>query len=240
MSMPVVSRCLEVCSLLALFLVAVAGEAFSAAPLVRGRIEIPRPGSGAPASTPAALFRDAILQAIRTDLVRRGIPESMDMRPEDLRIQMAAPVPGKDAGLQVKRIEFDSIRHETIFQLWTSKRPQFLRIQVTTRWEPHARSPVQRDRETAGLAGWVRQGVSLPGMQPSVPAKTGAGIASTRVRPPAFVKPGHPATLIILGHNFRITTGVVPLETGREGQRIRVRDTASARVFTADVIAEGL
>ena len=238
--MRAVSKSREVCSLLALFLVAVAGEAFSATPSAGERIQIPGLGPGAPASTRSAIFRDAVLQAIRTDLIRQGIPESMDMQPEDLKIQMAAPVPGEDMGLQVKRMEFDSIRHQTIFQLWNSKQPQFLPFQVTTRWEPREPRPAQADSKIGALAGWIRQDVSLRGTQRSVPAETSRGIASTRVRPPAFVRPGHPATLIILGHNFRITTSVVPLATGSKGQRIRVRDAASGRVFIADVIAEGL
>jgi flagella basal body P-ring formation protein FlgA len=44
----------------------------------------------------------------------------------------------------------------------------------------------------------------------------------------------------MFGHNSRITTTVIPLESGSKGQVIRVRDPANARLLTAEVVAEGL
>ena len=61
-----------------------------------------------------------------------------------------------------------------------------------------------------------------------------------RSKPPVLAKPGKPATLVMLGQNVRITTTVVPLQPGSKGQRILVRDPATARVMTAEVVDEGL
>ena len=36
-------------------------------------------------------------------------------------------------GIEVKRIGFDPIRRETVFELWTSHEPQYLPFEVTTR-----------------------------------------------------------------------------------------------------------
>jgi flagella basal body P-ring formation protein FlgA len=55
-----------------------------------------------------------------------------------------------------------------------------------------------------------------------------------------LAKPGTPATLVMLGQNMRITTTVDPLQPGIRGQCILVRDPATARVMTAEVVDEGL
>jgi flagella basal body P-ring formation protein FlgA len=43
----------------------------------------------------------------------------------------------------------------------------------------------------------------------------------------------------MLGQNVRITTTVVPLQPGIKGQSILVRNLATARVTTAEVVDEG-
>ena len=58
-------------------------------------------------------------------------------------------------------------------------------------------------------------------------------------RPPVLAKPGQPATVLVQGDGFRIFTTAVPLQRGRKGQRIRVRDLATRRVFMAEVLDRG-
>ena len=41
-------------------------------------------------------------------------------------------------GLQVKRIGFDPIRREIVFELWASHEPQYLPFEVTTRRDPQS------------------------------------------------------------------------------------------------------
>jgi len=59
-------------------------------------------------------------------------------------------------------------------------------------------------------------------------------------KPPVLVKPGRPATLVMLGQNVRITTTVEPLQPGSKGQCILVRDLTTSRVLSAEVLGEGL
>lgn len=246
-------------SLLVLLVVARFPAARSASPEPRRQpINISPVEKGNPPRTARMLTRREIFQAISEDLASRGIQESGKLRPENLKIQLGVTVSGKDAGLQVKGIGFDPIRRETVFELWTSKEPLLLPFHVTTGWAPQAlglvvgkelgpeeianRAGIPAET-TGGATGWARRGVTstvLPWPRPYEPALVGQKPDTRKVRPPTLAKAGQPATLIILGHNFRVTTTVIPLQPGSKGQCIRVRDTSSTRVMTAEVIAEGL
>lgn len=199
----------------------------------------PRKGLGAPSEEnagipsrgPRLLSRREILQAIQDGLAGMGIPGGEELRPGDLKIQSSLPVLKDDMGLRVKRIGFDPIRHETVFELWTSHAPQYLPFAVTTR----------RDLQSLGLTPppeWRlgEAGDESSSGNPAIGPEGNRG----RLKLPALAKPGKPATLIMLGQNVRITTTVVPLQPGSKGQSILVRDPATARVMRAEVVDEGL
>jgi hypothetical protein len=186
---------------------------------------------GTPGQLPHFVSRQEILQAIRADLARRGIRQPTSLWPEDLRIQLAVPVTSLDPGLQVKKIEYDPIRHETVFELWTSKEPRLLPFRVATSWDVEKAGLVLRPDRPCQPDGntTIRTHASY---------RQGTDIAQFRL--PALAKPGRPATLVMVGHNSRITTTVIPLERGKKGQWIRVRDAASHRVMVAEVVSEGM
>jgi hypothetical protein len=156
------------------------------------------------------------------------------LQPGDLKIQSSVPVLKDDMGLQVKKIGFDAIRRETVFELWASYEPQYLPFDVTTRRDPQSLGLSPRPEWKLGEAGGAsnESGDRYPVI--------GQGVSRTRSKPPVLAKRGRPATLVMLGQNIRITTTVVPLEPGSKGQRILVRDPATARVMTVEVVAEGL
>ena len=133
-------------------------------------------------------------------------------------------------GLLVKNVRFNPIRRETVFELWASHEPQYLPFEVTTRRDPR-------------IFGWPQGGLeddrSRRDYKTESPT-TGQGRNRARSKPPVLAKPGTPATLIMLGQNVRITTTVDPLQPGSKGQRILVRDIATARVMNAEVVDEGL
>ena len=180
---------------------------------------------------PRTLSRREIYQAIQNDLAQLGISERGELRPGDLKIQSSVPVLRDDLGLQVKRIGFDPIRRETVFELWTSHEPQYLPFEVTTR----------RDPQSLGLTSHIawNPGEVGGGFQTENPT-AGQGVSRTRIKAPVLAKPGKPATLVMLGENVRITTTVIPLQPGSKGQRILVRELTTARVMAAEVVDEGL
>ena len=150
---------------------------------------------------------------------------------EDLNIQSLVPVLMVDMGLQVKRIGFDPIRRETVFELWTSHEPQYLPFEVTTRRDPRSWGLTPPPEWNLGdLGGEPRTGSPATGQQ----------VSRAGSKSPVLAKPGRPATLVMLGQNVRITTTVVPLQPGSKGQCILVRDPTTARVMTAEVVDEGL
>jgi hypothetical protein len=182
-----------------------------------------------PRRVPRALSRQEIFQAIQDNLAQRGISGNGGLRPGDLKIQASVPVLKDDTGLQVKRIGFDPLRRETVFELWTSQEPQYLPFEVTT----------HRDPQSLGLT--LRGAGKLEEENVRTESQTsGRGVSRARAKLPVLAKPGTPATLVMLGQNMRITTTVDPLQPGIRGQCILVRDPATARVMTAEVVDEGL
>jgi hypothetical protein len=180
-----------------------------------------------PPRAPRTLSRGEIFQAIRKNLAQMGISGRGELRPGDLNIQSAVPVLNDDVGLKIKSISFDPIRRETVFELWTSLQPQYLPFAVTTRRDPESLGLTSRpDWKLDGAGGELRSG--------------NIAVSPGRTKLPVLAKPGRPITLVMLGQNMRITTTVVPLQPGKKGQSILVRDTTTARVMTAEVVDEGL
>jgi len=177
------------------------------------------------------LSRREIFQAIQNHLAQMGISDRAELRPEDLNIQLSLPALKDDVGLMVKNIRFNPLRRETIFELWASQEPQSLPFDVTTRRDPRIfglTSGMGWGPEEAGEGLWEESSEMRQKGRPD------------RSKPLVLAKPGTPATLIMLGQNVRITTTVDPLQPGSKGQRILVRDTTTARVMNAEVVAEGL
>jgi hypothetical protein len=186
---------------------------------------------GIPRHEPRRLSRREIFQAIQSHMAQMGISGQGGLQPEDLKIQSSVPALKGDVGLEVKRIGFDLIRRETVFELWTSHEPQYLPFEVTTRRDPQSLGLTSNLAWVPGEAGGDPRAES-PGI--------GGGMGGARPKAPVLAKPGRPATLVMLGQNVRITTTVVPLQPGSKGQCILVRDMATARVMTAEVVGEGL
>ena len=180
---------------------------------------------------PRFLSRREIFQAIQNHLAQMGISGQGELRAEDLNVQSSVPVLNVDMGLIVKKIRFNPLRRETVFELWASHEPQYLPFEVTTR----------RDPQTFGLASKMGWGPTETGWgQQTERPKTGQAGSPVRSKPPVLAKPGTTATLIMLGQNVRVTTTVEPLQPGSKGQSILVRDTTTARVMNAEVVDKGL
>ncbi|MFZ0960098.1 MAG: hypothetical protein WAO35_04280 [Terriglobia bacterium] len=177
------------------------------------------------------ISRREIFQAIQNDLAQKGISGREELLPEDLNIQSLAPSLQADTGLQVKKVLYDPLRREVVFQLWTSHEPQYLPFEVTTGRDPQSLG-------LTSLPAWNSEDAG--GLPNNESPAAGHGVSQARCKLPVLAKPGRPATLVMLGQNVRITTTVVPLQPGIKGQCILVRDLATARVMKAEVVDEGL
>ncbi len=230
--MPTVPKSRVVSALLLLLILMPCADVRSAdIPLHRALVASTEESEATPRRGPRSLSRREIFQAIQNDLAQKGISGRGELRPGDLQIQTSVPVLQHDMGLQVRKIGFDPIRHETVFELWTSREPEYLPFEVTTR----------RDIQSLGLASeWAWRPVEAGKDCSRESLATCQGDGRAHSNPPVLAKPGRPATLIMLGENMRITTTVVPLQPGTKGQRILVRDPTTARILAAEVVSEGL
>ncbi len=185
-----------------------------------------------PLHPPHPISRMEIFQAIQDELERRGIAKRGEFYPGDLIIQSSVPVLTADLGLKVKRIGFDPLRRVIVFKLWASHEPQYLPFDVTT----------HRDPQSLGLDSVLVTGPpgAVGGSPRAESLATGLGGVQPLSKAVVLAKPGTPATLIMFGQNVRITTTAVPLQPGSKGQCILVRESSTARVMKAEVVAEGL
>ena len=203
------------------------GARAAAAPLRRG-LAAPVPHSQAvPRQVPSRAARREIFLAIQRRLRQEGDAGRGNLRPQDLIIQTSVPGVDENAGMEVKRMRFDSLRGETVFELSTPRQPQYLPFAVATRRDPRLWE-TPRPGETPGQDGHGGGSVA------------GNGTHGVGPKPMVLAKPGSAATLVILGENMRITLTVVPLQPGVKGQDILVRDVATSRVMKAEVVSAGL
>jgi hypothetical protein len=165
--------------------------------------------------------RQEIFQAIESGLARRQISGRGELRAEDLTIQSPTRAHAGDAGLELKKLGFDRIRQETVFQLWTSLEPQNLPFEVTTRRDPRT-------------WGFIPPGEGGHCGGDSDMASTRA--ADSSQEGPLLAKPGRVATLVMLGQNVRVTTAAIPLQPGRAKDRILVRVPDTRRIVRAEVV----
>jgi len=204
------------------------------------------------------LTRSEILQAIHAALGRQGFVDMENLRLEDLKLQTVVRVTQEDAGLQVKKIEFDPVRGETRFRLWTSTEPHLLPFQVMANWHPLVPVLVaQRDlgpRDVVSGADfrlerrmatpWLGQPALTPeelaGHRARRRIRAGEVVTREMFQATALAVPGKPAKLVVERRNLRILITVVPLQPGFKGQCIRVRDLATHRIMKAEVVAAGL
>jgi len=208
--------------LLTIFWAANVGYAAEATLSRPGRPAIPVVSAYTHLSRP--LPRAAILNAIQSDLARRGAQCQPELQAEELKIQAAVPALEPDAGLEVKQIVFDPVLRRTTFELRASRQPQYLPFTVT----------VDRNLESLGL------GVPSPRQTPGTHPGSAAGGRAVQATAPVLARRGRAATLVMLGEDVRITTTVIPLQPGVMGQVIQVRNPATGRQMAAQVVGEAL
>ena len=141
---------------------------------------------------------------------------------------------GDDPGLQITQVEFDALHEITRLRIWTSKEPENLPFYVTVRGRPQADIQLLDRKNAAHHAAADR-----PGSNGSSDDRIAAP-ASVKHRPPQLVKNGVETQLIIEGPDYRISSTVVPLQSGALGDQVRARDPVTRKVVTAQVVAPGV
>jgi flagella basal body P-ring formation protein FlgA len=247
-----------------LALLAVALSTSLALPLVGQASSVPTsPALATPQAAETAGVRRQIskleiLQAIRAGMKEQGYGDPTDLELEDLHVQTSVWVTRHEAGLLLKRTEFDRVRQRTIFRVWTSKEPRLPPFEVTTNWVPFVEVAiaghdlarghvltmgdvhVARRRVAARLREAIKRPEDVVGQRLCRPLSTGQVVTRNVLRTPVLVAPGKPATLVAVNPHVRISTPVIPLQPGSKGQLIRVRNRANQRIMKAEVVAAGL
>jgi hypothetical protein len=77
------------------------------------------------------------------------------------------------------------------------------------------------------------------GLNTSAAAKP-SGVAGESGNGPVLIQAGRKVQLIMKGDGIQISLPVICLQNGRAGEKIRVRDAGSARVFLAEVVSRDL
>ena len=201
-------------------------------------------------SVRAQVLKRKILETIRTEVLRRTSPETVTIEESDLLIQACPPLEISDSDFLIKHAEYDVIHDVTIFWLASSKAGSAPPLMVTVhtrrsvkrlvaRRDLHNGQAVSVDdlAEVAQSSGDLLSPTAGLGMATLSRGRTEAPPkAEKNIRDSAWlVKVGMPSELRISGKNFRGTMTVIPLESGAQGQELRVREPGTQRIFRARV-----
>ena len=203
------------------------------------------------------LSHEEILKAIRVALQRNGSGDTVLLSGDDLQLAAPIVVTQDDPGLKVTQIKFDPLRQQTRFRLWPSKEHKALAFYVMVRVRTTspvvvARRNLRPGEETSEADFRVERRAEthnfhlppvtpeeLAGHRPRRQIKGGQIVKPGMFYPLVLVEPGKLATMVVDGNGFRISTTVLPLQSGVRGQQIRVRNLNTQRILLAEVIAPG-
>jgi len=204
--------------------------------------------------------------AISAAMGHDRIPNAPPVNLERLKLSAPVYVTEDDPGLKVVRVEFDPLRQETRFCLWTSKEPGILPFYVTVAGGSALPAlpalAARRDLaagEIASATDFVVQAgkVTAAAVGPGSPMalavtpealtgraargyiKAGQIVTASMFKTVWMVNEGKRAVMVAEGPSFRMTIPVIPLENGVFGQQVRVRNPDSQRVVAAQVVGPG-
>jgi flagella basal body P-ring formation protein FlgA len=195
------------------------------------------------------VLKQKILEPIREEVRRRTSPDPVTVEEQDLRIQ-ACP-PSGEFDFVIQRAEYDATRDVTVFYLASTQRGSVPPLLVTVNKQRSIKVlVVKRDLRSGQAVGvndlvestqssgnlLVRAAALLPALPDSVSSDSATRLAPKR-KPNAalLVKVGMPSVLLVQGRNFRGSMTVVPLDSGRLGDEVRVRDPGTQNILRATV-----
>jgi hypothetical protein len=175
-----------------------------------------------------AITPQEIRATIERALAARGLATEAHAIGERLTFGVPVFVTRDDAALEVTDVRCEPSSNKTLFRLRAAGDPQTLPFFVMAE----------------GCAEALTK--PFPGPRSAMPiARSMSHFRRAQRRPraqnrPVLAEPGKPAKLVVEGEGFRISTRVMPLERGAEGQQIRVRALDSRRVMKVRVIGPAL
>ncbi|HWP83814.1 MAG TPA: flagella basal body P-ring formation protein FlgA [Terriglobia bacterium] len=167
-----------------------------------------------------AVSREEIREAIVAALQALDVKSSAWPLAQEIQVPAPALATTGEPELVVQRIEPDPGRNLTRFRMLLPKEDRSLPFYAVVR--RLISLPSQTAKEGAGKAAAAASGSRL-------------GIASRR-RPPAVVRPGRRAMLLLEAGALRITTAVLPLGSGAPGEQVLVRSLETNRTLRATVV----
>ena len=200
-----------------------------------------------PARTTA--LKQRILAAIRQEVLRRTSPDLVTVEEQDLQIQ-ACPHQ-VDSDFVIKEAVYDAARDVTVFYLTSSQRENIPPLIVTVHKQRSIRVMVAKrdlrsgqavsmndlDEITQSSGNLLEPAARLLTGLPD-PGRTDAATKpASKCRPNSalLVRVGIPSVLFVRGRNFKGRMTVVPLDSGRLGDEIRVRDPGTQNTLRATV-----
>lgn len=195
------------------------------------------------------VLKQRILGAIQMEVLRRTAPDPVTVEEQDLQIQ-ACP-PQVDSEFVIKQAEYDAARNVTVFYVASSQSGNIPPLMVTVNKQRSMRVMVAKRDLRSGQAvsrndfvevtqssgnllvpsAWLWAGLAKPVL--TDPATKPA--LKSRPNSASLVKVGMPCVLFLRGRNFKGTMTVVPLESGRLGDEVRVREPGTQNILRATV-----
>jgi flagella basal body P-ring formation protein FlgA len=191
------------------------------------------------------VLKQRILGAIQMEVLRRTAPDPVTVEEQDLQIQ-ACP-PKVDSEFVIKQAEYDAARDVTVFYLASSQSGNIPPLIVTVNKQRSVRVMVAkrdvRSGQAVSMSDFVEATRSsgnllLPSAWLQATARSDSATKpASKLNPisPLLVKVGMPSELVLSGRNFKGAMTVIPLESGKLGDEVRVRDPGTQNILRATV-----
>ena len=162
------------------------------------------------------ITREEVAAAINDALGHAGIPGGEEIRPGDITFSAPVMTSAASPDLEVLRFDMDPAIQEAKF---------VLRSRAERRSPPFVVTAHSANLESAASP-----------REKNVPANTASALSGSIV----LVRPGQLARMFLVsGTTMQLQLDVVPLESGRLGQEIRVRIPGKTKILQAEVVGAG-
>ena len=192
------------------------------------------------------LTRDEILAAIQKSMDANHAPSDSPFSPSDITFDSPISVTEDTPSLNVVRFEPRADDTGTHVALWTISEPRTppfwvtidRNIDLAPKPTPPGETLAAGDRPgkpvqrlTAGKSSASTRPLSAVQISHTAPA-------SPSISEEPRIRVGDAIELVVQGNGMRIATKATALESGREGQRIRVKSANAEKVLVAKIVGE--